>query len=170
MKTIEYIGKHYPALQADGNAAQFAIPFAKKILSDCKVIADVGCNRPEWSYPNSVMVDLSFDDGYHAMNLPDMPFDAIFSSHFLEHYVGRFQDVIEYWLGLLPDGGLIFLYLPNMDEQDYWAFGNKKHIHHLTPELMHRYCSHLASLGLISTRIISEGADLNSSFYCVIEK
>ena len=115
------------------------------------------------------MIDLAFDDGYHAMNLPDVTYDAIFSSHFLEHYVGRFQEVIEYWLTKIHSGGVIFLYLPDMSQQQYWAWGNTKHIHHLTPSMMIDFCIDLIVKELISDFTVSE-TDLNCSFYCIIEK
>lgn len=169
MKTVKYLDTEYPAFQASGNAARFAMPFAKEYIGEGKEVADVGCNRPEWGYPNATMIDLAFNDGYHAMNLPDKTFDAIFSSHFLEHYVGRFQEVIEYWLTKIADDGIIFLYLPHMGMQKYWAWGNKKHIHHLTPEMMSDFCEDLMDKNLIRNCTIC-ATDLNYSFYCIIEK
>lgn len=168
--TITFQGKDYPAFQGEGNAMQFALPFAEKVIGKGKLVADVGANRSEWSYPGSILIDLAFDDEYHAMNLPPMKFDAIVSSHFLEHYIGRFQEVIEYWITRIKDDGLIFLYLPNCSDQKYWAWGNTKHIHYLSPEIMHEYCEYLIDSKLIRRATVTFGCDLNSSFYCVIEK
>ena len=33
MEVVEYNGKLYPSYEANGNAARFAIPFAKEMLS-----------------------------------------------------------------------------------------------------------------------------------------
>lgn len=170
IETIHFKGKDYPKLQSVGNAMQYALPFAEQIIGKGKLVADVGANRSEWSYPGSILVDLAFDDEYHAMNLPPLNFDAIVSSHFLEHYIGRFQEVIEYWLTRVKKGGVIFLYLPNCSDQLYWAWGNTKHIHYLCPHIMKEYCAYLSSMDLISRSFVTEGYDLNSSFYCVIEK
>jgi hypothetical protein len=49
INTIQHLENHYPAFQAQGNAAQFAIPFAKHVCSGTGV--DVGCNREEWKFP-----------------------------------------------------------------------------------------------------------------------
>lgn len=46
IETIEYNGKKYPAIQAEGNAAQYIMTVAYKF---CKGIGyDIGCNRIEW--------------------------------------------------------------------------------------------------------------------------
>lgn len=164
IETIEYKGNLYPILQTNGNAARFAKTFAKEF---CKGIGvDVGCNRSEWALvEDAYLIDPAICSEYDAMNLPPLSLDYVASSHMLEHYVGRFQDVIEYWLTKLKKGGVIFLYLPNCEYQKYWAWGNKKHIHRLTPALMREYCEHMGY-----THIVTDGYDLNGSFYCVIEK
>lgn len=166
--TIEYKGQHYLLHQSQGNASRFAIPF---FLEICKggMGYDVGFSHEEWKFPGAIGVDLKNNDERlrDAMNLPDMMVDYVASSHMLEHYEGRFQDVIEYWLTRIRKGGQIFLYLPNCDYQKYWAWGNKKHIHYLNPAIMKDYCSHLEG---ITKFFVTEGYDLNGSFYCVIEK
>lgn len=169
IKTIEYKGKHYPLLQSEGFASQYAFPFAKKIIGEGKTGYDIGCNRKEWSYPDSVPIDPEFHTVYDAYNLPDMQVDYIFSSHALEH-LRDWKEAILYWLIKLHNNGIIFLYLPNCDYQNYWAYGNKKHVHYLNPEIISGYCEWLQSEGLISTSGVTHGYDLNGSFYCVIEK
>lgn len=169
IEVIEYDGIAYPELQARGFAAKFAFPFAREIVSGFG--CDIGCNRPEWAYVDkngtpALMIDPEIDLVYDAMNLPPGRFDYCISSHMLEHYVGRFQDVIEYWLTKIRLGGVIFLYLPNCEYQKYWAWGNKKHIHYLTPKIMKEYCETLS----VTKYFVTEGYDLNGSFYCVIEK
>jgi len=161
---IKWKNKTYPSLQASGNASRFAIPFAQEF---CKgIVYDVGFSKNEWKFPGSKGIDIEDDTVFHAMNLPYGRVDAIFSSHFLEHYLGRFQDVIEYWLSLLEVDGIIFLYLPNCERQLYWAHGNKKHIHYLTPKIMREYCKMLD----VDWFFVTPGCDLNSSFYVVIRK
>ena len=60
MELIEFKGEVYPKFQSEGNAAKFALPFAKEVLKYCQNIFDVGCNREEWSYPGSIMIDPAF--------------------------------------------------------------------------------------------------------------
>jgi len=169
IKTITFNGKFYPALQSDGNAMQFAIPTFKKLIPEDWRGYDIGCNRPEWAYPGAEIIDPEINN-YHAMRLPVKMVDFIVSSHMLEHFVGRFQDVIEFWLTKIAPGGLICLYLPNFDYQKYWAWGNKKHVHYLSPGIMNEYCEYLHMLGLCTGFFVSEGYDMNGSFYCIIEK
>lgn len=111
-------------------------------------------------------IDPELDSRYHAMKLPDGEYDYILSSHMLEHYVGRFQDAIEYWLTKVKESGIVFLYLPNCDYQKYWAWGNKKHMHYLNPKIMKEFCETLN----VKKHIVTDGYDLNGSFYCIIEK
>ena len=166
LETIEYKDKKYLSLQSKGWASRYCREFAMDI---CKgdVVLDIGYSREDWKFPNAIGIDLADNNEYHAMNLPPLQIDAIHSSHFLEHYIGRFQDVIEYWLTRLKSKGIIFLYLPNCSYQKYWAWGNKKHVHYLTPELMNEYCEQLEG---IDNFIVTEGYDLNGSFYCIIQK
>lgn len=170
IEIIEFNEVDYPALQGRGHASKFAFPFAKEILKDKTVGFDVGYFKPEWQYPGSIGIEPSINPEFDAMNLPPIKVDYFVSSHMLEHYVGRFQSVIEYWLTKLNDNGVIFLYLPNCDYQKYWAWGNLKHIHYLSPSIMKDYCSHLLHNKLIKKHTVTEGYDLNGSFYCIIEK
>ena len=60
IETIEFKGELYPKFQSEGNAAQFALPFAKQV---CKGRGyDIGCNRLEWSFPGSIPIDIAFKD------------------------------------------------------------------------------------------------------------
>lgn len=159
---IEYNGKKYPDFQAEGNASQFAIPFAKKF---CKGVGyDIGCNRLEWSFPNSIPIDLNFNDGYDAYKLYDGPVDYIYSSHCLEH-LPDWITALDYWTSKIKVGGVLFLYLPHYN-QEYWRpWNNRKHLHIFTSEIVKDY---MISRGYIN--IFNSERDLNDSFMIVGEK
>lgn len=165
-ETITFNGKHYPALQAKGFAAQFAIPFAKHIIGEGKTGYDVGCNRKEWSYPNSMMIDPALPDcRYSALDLPDMKVDYFFSSHMLEH-VENWVSVLDYWATKLHSGGILFLYLPH-PVQEYWLpHNNRKHIHTLFPDMIAKYLNDRG----IWDNIFTTGYDLNCSYYVIANK
>ncbi len=78
---IAYKGNIYPKHQALGNGTQFAIPYA---LHYCRGVGyDVGCMKKEWAFPGAIPIDISFDDGFHALNLPlNECVDYIFKSLF----------------------------------------------------------------------------------------
>lgn len=159
--TIYFGGERYPDIQARGNAAKFAAPAAMELISpEGKTGYDIGCG-PWKFYPDAIGIDIETD----VAALPPERVDYIFSSHFLEHYPGRWQSLLDYWLAkVLKPGGILFLYLPNCDYQKYWAYGNKKHIHYLNPAILRGYCENLGK-----AFFVTEGYDLNGSFYCVIE-
>ena len=164
---FDYKGQTYLDIQRKGFAAQFSFPFAQKICIGRGV--DVGCMKKEWSLPNSFPVDLSFDDGYHALNLPkntdsvDGKWDYIFSSHCLEH-LNDWVGVLNYWYDNVKDGGVIFLYLPDYS-QEYWRpFNNRKHVNILTPEYLKDYFIHK------SAKVFVSGVDLYNSFTVVAFK
>lgn len=144
---------------------KFAIPFFKELIPEDAKGYDIGCNRPEWAYPGAMMIE-PLVSMYDAMNLPVKEVDFIVSSHCLEHIPVRIGTVLEYWLTRIKKGGLICLYLPNCDQQRYWAFGNTKHVHYLNPIIMRGVCAELGATKFI----VTNGADLNSSFYVIIEK
>lgn len=162
---IEYKGHTYPSFQTEGNAAQFIIPFAKKV---CKGIGiDVGCKYREWAFPNSIPIDLDFNELdergqlLQALNLPSGKFDYIFSSHCLEH-INDWVGVLDYWKTKLIEGGVMFLYLPDYS-QEYWrVWNNRKHIHQLHPTLLKDF---LVDRGW--KNIFVSEVDLNNSF-CVM--
>jgi len=162
MRTIEYNNKQYPKFQDEGNASQFAIPFAKHF---CKGVGyDIGCNRLDWAFPNAQAIDLLFDDEWEAYNLPDNLVDYIYSSHCLEH-LPDWVKALEYWTSKLKTGGVLFLYLPHYN-QEYWRpWNNRKHLHVFTPEIIKDY---MEASGYINV-FVSE-KDLNDSFMVVGEK
>ena len=162
IETLEFKGKKYPSFQAKGNGSQSAIPYALQV---CKGIGyDIGCMKKEWSFPSSIPIDLSFDDGYNALNLPKNNVDYIFSSHCLEHIDG-WVDVMDYWYKTLRIGGTLFLYLPDYS-QEYWRpWFNKKHRNIFTPEIIRDY---MINRGY--TNIFVSGIDLNNSFMAMCEK
>jgi SAM-dependent methyltransferase len=163
MKIIEFKNHTYPHFQSEGFAARFAFPVAEMLCKGNGV--DVGCMKPEWAFPNAKPIDIAFDDGFHALNLPDN-LDYIFSSHCLEH-LDNYVTALEYWHKQLKPRGILFLYLPDMNSQVYWRpWHNRKHIHFLFPELMRLYAQ---DCGLWENVFVSD-TDLNSSFYFVAEK
>jgi predicted SAM-dependent methyltransferase len=159
---IEYKNKKYPKFQSEGYAAQFAIPYAKHV---CKGIGvDIGCMKSEWSFPNSIPVDLSFNNGFHALNLPQNELDYIFSSHCLEHILD-WVTVMDYWYENLKVGGTLFLYLPDYS-QEYWKpWNNRKHFNIFTPEIVYDY---MIDRGY--KNVFKSGIDLNNAFMIFGEK
>jgi len=135
IETIDYKGNTYPAFQTKGNAAQFAIPYAKQICDGVGV--DVGCNRVEWAFPGAHPVDPIINE-YSANNFPYENLDYIFSSHCLEH-LNDWVDVLDYWTSKLKAGGVMFLYLPDYS-QVYWRpWNNRKHLNIFTPQILKDY-------------------------------
>lgn len=163
MELIEYKGKKYPKFQQEGYAAQFIFPFASKF---CKGSGfDIGCSRKQWSYPGSIPIDVEFEDEYDAYKLPDhVEPDYIFSSHCLEH-LPNWVDALDYWIGKIKVGGVLFLYLPDYS-QEYWRpWNNKKHIHSFEPHVIRDF---LEDRNM--KNILVSGIDLNNSFCIVCEK
>jgi predicted SAM-dependent methyltransferase len=162
IETINFKGKTYPKFQSEGHASQFAIPFAKHVCKGTGV--DIGCMKQEWSFPNSIPVDLSFDNGFHALNLPQDELDYIFSSHCLEHILD-WVTVMDYWYENLKEGGVLFLYLPDYS-QEYWKpWNNRKHFNIFTPEILYDY---MKDKGY--KNIFKSGIDLNNAFMIFGEK
>jgi len=162
MNLIKFKDKEYPYFQCEGNASQFAIPYAQYFCRGAGY--DIGCKNKEWSLPGSVCIDLKFDDDYSAENLPHMNVDYIYSSHCLEH-VDNWIDVMDYWYECLKPSGILFLYLPDYS-QEYWRpWHNKKHKHVLLPEIMRDYMKNKGY-----KNIFVSGVDLNNSFMIVGEK
>lgn len=162
MNLIEYKGTKFLKFQTVGFASQFAIPFAKHFCTGTGF--DIGCNRVEWAFPGSIPVDLNFNNGYDAYNLPEEPVDYIYSSHCLEHLPDWVQ-AMDYWKTRLKVGGILFLYLPHYS-QEYWRpWNNFKHKHIFTPEIIEDY---LLDRGY--NNIFKSEKDLNNSFMVVGEK
>jgi len=83
LDTIVHSGNTYLSFQAQGNAAQFIIPFAVKL---CKGAGyDIGYCKEEWKLPGATGIYSADGSGYSADKLPDEQVDYIFSSHCLEH-------------------------------------------------------------------------------------
>lgn len=162
MNTISFKNKEYPLFQAQGNASQFAIPFAKHFCIGKGV--DIGCNKIEWSYPGSIPIDITFNNGYDATHLPEKDYDYVYSSHCLEH-LQDWVGVLDYWTTCLRPGGILFLYLPHYD-QEYWRpWNNRKHIHVFTSEIISTYLKHKAYVNVFRSE-----RDLNDSFIVIGEK
>lgn len=162
IKTINFEDKVYPHFQSIGNASQFAIPYAKHVCHGEGY--DIGCMKKEWSYPGSTPIDLSFNDVFHATNLPKKDVDYIFSSHCLEHILD-WVTVMDYWFDTLKIGGVLFLYLPDYS-QNYWRpWNNRKHFNILTPTIIYDYMKNKGY-----DNIFVSGVDLNNSFMIFGEK
>ncbi len=162
IKTIKYNDKHYPAFQTEGNASQFAIPYAKHVCVGEGY--DIGCMKKEWSLPNSTPIDLDFNDEWHALNLPKKEVDYIFSSHCLEH-ISNWVEAMDYWYDTLKKGGVLFLYLPDYS-QEYWRpWNNRKHLNIFSKKIINDYLSHKKY-----KKIFISEVDLNNAFMVMAEK
>lgn len=160
---IEYKNEFYPALQAEGNALQWVMPFAQRILHGKTFGYDIGCKKAEWSYPGSVLIDPEIDPTHDAMKLPPIQADYIISSHCLEH-LDDWRAALDHWHNKLKVGGIMFLYLPH-PIQNYWAVGNAKHKHLLWPSKIGEYLHQRGWAKIYTTEY-----DLNHSFIVVAEK
>jgi hypothetical protein len=159
MDSISFKGHSYPAFQAQGNAAQFAIPFA---LHFCKGNGyDIGFSKEEWKLPGAIGIDSNLQNGFDANTLPEERVDYIFSSHCLEH-VEDWVLTLTYWLSKIKENGTLFLYLPDFS-QVYWRpWHNRKHRHCFTSEIIKAF---LEDHGC--KNIFCSGLDLNNSFMIV---
>ena len=73
IETVNFKESVYPRFQSEGNAAQFAVPYAQRV---CKGVGyDIGCCKKEWAFPNAIPIDLDLDDEWDAFNLPDQKVD-----------------------------------------------------------------------------------------------
>lgn len=162
MDLIRFNNKEYPKFQSLGNAAQFAIPYAKHVCVGDGL--DIGYGKPEWKFPGAFGVDINDRNEYSATSLPDKLVDYIFSSHLLEH-LDNWVDVLDYWSSKIKSGGVLFLYLPCYS-QEYWRpWNNRKHKNIFTQEIVRDYMS---SNGY--SNIYYSGEDLNNSFMIFGEK
>lgn len=163
IETIEFKGHIYPKFQASGNAARFIYPFAQEVCKGRGV--DIGCSKKEWCLPGAICVDIDFEDGYDAFNLPPANFDYIFSSHCLEH-IHNWAGALDYWTERLVSYGVLFLYLPD-ESQIYWRpYHNRKHVHQFNRTVIEDY---LKYSGSYSQWFISN-PDLNNSFAVMAQK
>jgi len=159
--TIHFKGENYLSLQATHNSARFILPFAKELCTGA-IGFDIGYGRKEWQLPDTIGVDSSNADEWHALNLPPMLADYIFSSHCLEH-IPDWAGVLLYWITRLKRGGVLFLYLPD-HSQKYWRPQfNRKHVNSFTPDIIRPF---LIDSEAFETVFVS-GIDLNNSFAAV---
>lgn len=177
IETIEFNGKSYPALQAKGFASRYAFEFAQTICVGTGV--DIGYSNPDWKLFGAKGIDLGKvhygeDDGeriyeeVNALNFADNNLDYIFSSHCLEH-LPDYVAALDYWHNKLKTGGNLFLYLPNMDYQEYWnPANNRKHVTYISPSVIQSYFTHRTDKWKNVT--VTHGYDLNGSFYAIGEK
>ena len=162
IETIDFKESVYPRFESEGNAAQFAIPYAQRV---CKGVGyDIGCCKKEWAFPNAIPIDLGLDDEWDAFNLPKQKVDYVFSSHCLEH-ITHWVDIMDYWHETLKEGGILFLYLPDYS-QEYWRpWNNRKHMNIFSPQIIKDY---MTDKGYKNTFV--SGIDLNNSFMAMGEK
>lgn len=126
---FEYRGSLFPEYLKTGNACRFIVPTAMEFCQGKGL--DVGAGR--WPLPGAVPVELQ--DGGDAMNLPEGPFDYVFSSHCAEHLTNPIA-AFEHWISRLKSGGCLFVYLPHPD-MTYWRPQFcRKHLHQWWPEDM----------------------------------
>lgn len=165
LELIEFKGEKYPAFQAKGFAAKFAFPFALEV---CKGNGyDIGCNRAEWAFPGACPIDPVLNTGaYDANNLPDIKMDYIFSSHCLEH-VDHWVNTLDYWYTKLKEGGICFLYLPDISQLYWHPWSNRKHAHVFTPKILSAYFKTQPDKW---KNVFVSGIDLNNSFMVMAEK
>ena len=165
IETITYKENTYPKFQSEGFAAKFAFPFAEQVCKgNCGY--DIGYCKEEWKFPNAIGIDLAKNDGYHAMNLPEMKVDWIFSSHMLEHIQGSWIETLDYWTSKIKRGGTLFLYLPDYSQRYWRPWENRKHWHIFMPQIIEDYMRESGYIKIFR----SQGADPNNSFIIFGEK
>lgn len=160
---ITYKNNSYPKFQSEGYASQFAIPYAKHVCKGKGV--DVGCNRLEWAFPGSIVVDPVINE-YDALNFPESAneLDYIFSSHCLEH-LQDWVSVLDYWKSKLKIGGVLFLYLPDYS-QVYWRpWNNRKHLNIFSPTILKDYLEDRDFINIFTSQ-----PDLNNAFMVMAQK
>lgn len=165
IETIKFNTQIYPFFQSQGNAAQFAMPYAQQVCKGYGV--DIGCHKKEWAFSNAdteVEIVDPIINNFDALHFPYDSLDFIFSSHCLEH-IESWVDAMEYWSKKIKKGGVLFLYLPDYS-QEYWRpWNNHKHKHILTREVIYDNMIHNKYIN-----IFSSGVDLNNSFMIMGEK
>jgi len=162
IEVVKFNDEIYPSFQTRGFASKYCFPFAMEVCSG--IGYDIGCMKKEWSLSGSIPIDLSFDDGYHANNLPDGEVDYIFSSHCLEH-INDWVGTLNYWSTKIKKGGVIFLYLPDYSQKYWRPWNNRKHMNILKPEYLKDY---FTDKGF--DKVFVSGIDLYNSFMVMVEK
>lgn len=138
----EYRGALYPDYLKRGNACQFIAPVAKHFCQGEGL--DVGASI----WPLSGAIPIELRAGGDAMNLPEGPFDYVFSSHCLEHLPDPIS-ALEHWRSRIKPGGTLFLYLPHPD-MEYWRPQHcRKHLHQWWPQDMARIVTDLGFVNVL---------------------
>jgi SAM-dependent methyltransferase len=155
MQTVKFMDQELPEWVAQGNHAQYIIPFAKQICTG--VGLDIGGNNPKWSFPGAKIVDPAYDPKYDAFNLPfnsqKGKWDYVFSSHCLEH-IKDWKDALKIWTASIKPGGVLFLYLPHPDCL-YWRpelMPTKKHINQFSPKQMKKVFTDLGYKNIFTSQ------------------
>ena len=111
------------------------------------------------------MIDPNIDPATDAYNLPDQLVDYIFSSHCLEH-LADWVGALDHWHTRLRPGGVMFLYLPHY-AQTYWRpWHNRKHVSVMQAQHLQDYFQSRNYKKIM----VTQGYDLNHSFYAIAEK
>ena len=161
IEIISYKNKKYPKFQSEGNAAQFAIPYAKHVCKGYGV--DIGPMKEEWSFPGSNIVEPIINK-YNAIDFPYKDLDYVFSSHCLEH-IHDWVSALDYWTNKLKTGGVLFLYLPDYS-QEYWRpWNNRKHLNIFSSSIIYDYMESNKYIKIFKSEV-----DLNNSFMIFGEK
>ena len=155
----EYRGKRYPNYLREKNAASYILPFAKKFCHGKGL--DIGAGK--YCLPGAQGVDPNRgnDRQWDAMSLPPGKYDYIFSSHCLEH-LEQPRRALEHWVDVLVQGGVLMLYLPHPDNEEWHPANTKGHKHIWHPDDL---AEMLYDLGLKD--VIITGKDLLWSFSVV---
>lgn len=169
MNLISFMDKDYPEFLAQGNHAQYILPVAKQILKNKNLGVDVGCKKPEWAYPGSILADIDLPDNpWHALNLPrEGELEYIFSSHCLEHIV-EWEETLYYWYKSLAKNGILFIYLPHLDNE-YWDtrfMTTRRHVNNFSPEQIRYFLEY----NLKMKNVFASGRDSAYSFCVFGEK
>lgn len=169
IETIDFQDETYPAFQATGNAMRFATPFFQAVLGDAKHVVDVGCNRLEWCYPGAIPIDPAIDPASDALNFPFPLYDldGIVNSHVLEHLTD-WVGALDYWATRLKSGGVLCMYLPHRDQKYWHPANNRKHYHSFDADVILQYF--VSRPDTWHNVFITDGHDLNHSFYVIAEK
>lgn len=96
------------------------------------VIYDIGCGNHKIT-PDAIGIDGRDLDGVDivqdGLNMigkgEHLVADVVFSSHVLEHCLDDYKTIMD-WYGMLKNGGLLILYLP--DDNFYDSYENQEHI------------------------------------------